>query len=618
MREIKSFTLLKFWHCFIEILGKDEGAVAVNPSKSSTGRRRKKVVAVEDEVEESDVADEGIDEEAVHLGKGKRKTVTFSLGRAKGKSKGKAMEEEDEADEHEDDIETDVEKEEEVDTGKFSVELVVLLVLIFYDDPNTLVFVPKNIDVVDGAVKVAVNAWKSALEKKAVGKPTEVTKDRPLESKALKMILWRTEVGDGAKKRKGAESSMVLAKKKKEVDGHGSPRQLFNLIGMLTESQKKDVEDIGFGGLLELKTHAFYHQMVDWLLRKYDRSSRMFLFNRHVQFVLTKHDVYDAFMLPCTDKQIEAKTDQDLAKIWRERFKLWKNDGLSFEAVRQEMLALADGGADFKRLFVVFVMGTFLAPTVHNRIDFRLVKAVEDVGGIAQLDWCSLVLLRLNAAVDSWRTHDTKNVGGCLMFLQMMYFHCLTWWGEPEKTSLPLVQHWTYERLKERMAQEVAAYPHHQGFGIGIWELQTYPVSRHEAKRLYRRPTENEPASRNTPLRFVQLPLPLPDGVPTDEELQATFYDVRVRNWMTTRRNLSVVNVIHKSLMRELGAQDEGGVELQSTWNVLGEKLDALIDVEMVHSPSFSLGVDEIGAPSQRVTHANTHSRGRKTTAQPK
>ncbi|XP_074271855.1 uncharacterized protein LOC141595787 [Silene latifolia] len=282
--------------------GEHEAPVAMTQSKSSTGRRKKKVVAVEDEVEEPDVATEGTDDEEVDVGKGTRKKVTFSLGSAKDKGKGKAVEEDEQEEEEEDDIETDVdeEEEEEVDT-----------------------------DVVNEAVKLAVNAWKSAQKKKAVGKPREVTEDCALEPKALKVIQRKREVGEGSKKRKGGEYALVLAKKKKEVDGHGSPRQLFNLIGVLTESQRKDVEDIGFGGLLELRTHAFYHQMVDWLLRKYDPSSRMFLFNRHVQFVLTRHDVYDAFMIPCTDKQIDARTDHDVARLWRDHFKLSKQDGLS-------------------------------------------------------------------------------------------------------------------------------------------------------------------------------------------------------------------------------------------------------------------------------------------------
>ncbi|XP_074301892.1 uncharacterized protein LOC141633300 [Silene latifolia] len=230
---------------------------------------------------------------------------------------------------------------------------------------------------------MAVTVGKSALKKKTVSKPTEVTKDLPLKPKALKIVKGKAEVGEGSKKRKGDDSSLVVGKKKKEVDGHGSPRQLFNLIAILTEAQKKDIEDIGFGGLLELKTHAFYHQMVDWLLQKYDPSSRMFLFNRHVQFVLTKHDVYDAFMLPCTDNTIEPSADQELAHIWRESFKVTKKDEISIESVRVAMMGLPDGGADFKKMFVVFAMATFLAPTVHNRIDLRLVKAVEDVDSIS-------------------------------------------------------------------------------------------------------------------------------------------------------------------------------------------------------------------------------------------
>ncbi|XP_074319106.1 uncharacterized protein LOC141656064 [Silene latifolia] len=162
--------------------GDDVGGETVesDPSKPSTARGRKKVVAgvsgkgkgkgkaVEDEVEKTDVADEGTDEEAIGLTKGRKKKVTFSLGSGKSKGKGKAVEEQNEADEDEDDIETDVEEGEDVE-----------------------------IDVVDAAVKMAVNVGKNALKKKAVAKLTEVTKDRPLEPKALKMVQRKTEVGEG-------------------------------------------------------------------------------------------------------------------------------------------------------------------------------------------------------------------------------------------------------------------------------------------------------------------------------------------------------------------------------------------------------------------------------------
>ncbi|XP_074294109.1 uncharacterized protein LOC141621770 [Silene latifolia] len=92
--------------------------------------------------------------------------------------------------------------------------------------------------------------------------------------------------------------------KEKEVEDHGNTRALFELIQVLTPTQKKCVEDIGFGGLLELKANAFYHFMADWLMECYDNHSQMFMFSEKTNFVITKHDVYDVFMQPCTDGDV--------------------------------------------------------------------------------------------------------------------------------------------------------------------------------------------------------------------------------------------------------------------------------------------------------------------------
>ncbi|KAH9602294.1 hypothetical protein KSS87_012972 [Heliosperma pusillum] len=86
---------------------------------------------------------------------------------------------------------------------------------------------------------------------------------------------------------------------KKVADAYGSPGGLFKLIKSMTEEQKRSVEDIGFGGLLELKASGFYHVMIDWLMERYDPDSRMFMIDEAKYFVMTRDDVYDAFMLPC-------------------------------------------------------------------------------------------------------------------------------------------------------------------------------------------------------------------------------------------------------------------------------------------------------------------------------
>ncbi|XP_074286644.1 uncharacterized protein LOC141611890 [Silene latifolia] len=174
--------------------------------------------------------------------------------------------------------------------------------------------------------------------------------------------------------------------KLKEVEGHGSPAALYYVIEHLSTTQRKDVEDIGFGGLLELK---------------------------------------------CGGQTVPAVTDdKEVVQFCREKFGVLPKKDISLSKVKYVMLNLVQGGPDFKTLFVVFAMGSFLVPTVHNRVDVGLIAAVEDVAAIPNMDWCSHVLERFDHAVDSWKSNDSKSMGGCLMFFELIYFHRLVWRGD--------------------------------------------------------------------------------------------------------------------------------------------------------------------------------------------
>ncbi|XP_074301201.1 uncharacterized protein LOC141632559 [Silene latifolia] len=164
------------------------------------------------------------------------------------------------------------------------------------------------------------------------------------------------EVGQGSK-RKLPEGAVVPKKKRmrkegtkmKEVEGHGSPASLHYVIEHLSSAQRKDVEDIGFGGLLELKASKFIHTMVDWLLERYDTHTRLLLFNRFVHFSISKHDVYDVFMLPCEGEDVPTVTDdKELVQSWRKRFGALPNKDIQLDkVVRVEILKLVDGGDRF-------------------------------------------------------------------------------------------------------------------------------------------------------------------------------------------------------------------------------------------------------------------------------
>ncbi|XP_074265475.1 uncharacterized protein LOC141587909 [Silene latifolia] len=348
---------------------------------------------------------------------------------------------------------------------------------------------------VDGDLKVA------AVKKKVKGK--------------------EVEVGQGSKRKlTGGEVAVKKKRAKKEgtklkgVEGHGSPASLHYVVTHLSTAQRKDVEDIGFGGLLELKASKFIHTMVDWLLDRYDTHTRLILFNRSVHFSICKHDVYDVFMLPCAGEDVPVGTeDKELVQSWRKRF------------------------------------------------------------------------------VGSWKGNNSKSIGGCLMFFQLLYFHRLTWRGLPAPSTIPLIQHWTYDDLKRRVKEECKAYTVHRGFGIGVWDLKTYPVSLYLEKSFYRQTVENvvpeveatvqdeaRPAENSAAARTVSLPLP--DDLPTDEDLRCSYSMIFVSMFCVGYNKHYMVD--------------------QALENV-------------VPPPSFNLGIDDIGkeAPSRSYGLRYTRARDR-------
>ncbi|KAH9602994.1 hypothetical protein KSS87_001835 [Heliosperma pusillum] len=116
----------------------------------------------------------------------------------------------------------------------------------------------------------------------------------------------------------------------------------------------------------------------------------------------------------------------------------------------------------------------------------------------------------------------------------------------------------------------------------------------------------------------------------SDEELRSTYHDIRLRNWMATRRNMEVVSHMHNVMTRELGGHEMGENEPQGSRNgsemaalgseggqlqgsfthalkdpvfpvefhALGQKLDRLVAIEIVKPPSFDLGFRELGGPN--------------------
>ncbi|KAL8555917.1 hypothetical protein ACS0TY_003652 [Phlomoides rotata] len=195
-------------------------------------------------------------------------------------------------------------------------------------------------------------------------------------------------------------------------------------------------------------------------------------------FAVTPDDVFDVFMLPRNPgvqvlSNAESKTNQPPIL---DRF---KSDYVIFPGVLFSCLenALKDkfpnGGDDFIRIFILYAFLSFLDPSPNQLVITKYLKSLEVIQEISKFDWCSFILDKLCESIKRYKTGISKVVGGCVLLLQILYFHRLKWQGIAEPSTLPLLKHWTMKKVSDRCSQELAAGK----YGSGELVVNTYPIS---------------------------------------------------------------------------------------------------------------------------------------------
>jgi hypothetical protein len=141
--------------------------------------------------------------------------------------------------------------------------------------------------------------------------------------------------------------------------------------------------------------------------------------------------------LPLTDNYIvesfnsrENNANHQLIEDWKEKLDCVGQKEIPAEKLFSKMVGvLKEGGDDFKRFIVRYAMITFLAPTSHKTVDYTLVKALDDVNQIRNLNWSGLVFERFKSGLERCQTRKLKYIPSCLTILELCFFIVLVLWG---------------------------------------------------------------------------------------------------------------------------------------------------------------------------------------------
>lgn len=232
-----------------------------------------------------------------------------------------------------------------------------------------------------------------------------------------------------------------------------SPGRLLNVLQRLTPEQKASVKSMGFGSILGLRCRTLRRSLCLWLLERFNTVRRSLEICGE-RIPLTPQDVELVMGLGASGKDVVNSGPDELITELRQKYNA-SNRGISVRLL-EERLAVPEAGDDFKRSFVLYILGTLLCPTARLDVSPSFLHFLTNMDVIHQYNWGKFLLDRLVREVARYRQGKQRAVGGCLLFLQLFYYECVAVKGlhELAPVAFPCLYSWGEEEISEREKQE--------------------------------------------------------------------------------------------------------------------------------------------------------------------
>ncbi|KAG6410143.1 hypothetical protein SASPL_128193 [Salvia splendens] len=232
-----------------------------------------------------------------------------------------------------------------------------------------------------------------------------------------------------------------------------SPGRLLNVLQQLTPDQNAAVKSMGFGSILNLRCRTLRRSLCLWLLEKFNTVRRSLEICGE-RIPLTPRDVELVMGLASNGKDVVNSGPDELIAELRKKYNA-TNRGISVRLL-EERLAVPEAGEDFKRSFLLYVLGTLICPTARLDVSPSFLHFLTNMDTVHQYNWGKFLLDRLVREVARYRQGKQRAVGGCLLFLQLFYYESVAV-GEPFELSpalFPCLSSWGEEEISEREKQE--------------------------------------------------------------------------------------------------------------------------------------------------------------------
>ncbi|KAL6272637.1 hypothetical protein ACE6H2_023329 [Prunus campanulata] len=204
-----------------------------------------------------------------------------------------------------------------------------------------------------------------------------------------------------------------------------SPKDLNDIINVLSDEKKAAIQEMGFVSLLEMKCGKLSYSMCRFLVDKLNPSeSSIVLHGKTLK--ISVNDFVRIMGVKDGGEEVDftgSMDEQQIVKV-RNSFlvgkKLLKNNEL-----KQIIVGIEEAGDFFKVGFAMFALCMLLCPTTSAYVNLKYLLPLKDSKAISRKNWASYSFKFLMDSVKSFKENNQVYISGCLLFLQLFYLDAI-------------------------------------------------------------------------------------------------------------------------------------------------------------------------------------------------
>ncbi|KAH9669603.1 hypothetical protein KPL70_021856 [Citrus sinensis] len=225
-----------------------------------------------------------------------------------------------------------------------------------------------------------------------------------------------------------------------------APDRFEVVVGQLTDKQREVVCEMGLDNLIKLNCGRLKRKLCCWLVERTDVARCVIELNGSELQISANSFRY---IMGVTDGGLPLLLEGDRSHVaaYLEKYNV-TSSGINIKTLADILQNSREANEEFKVTFMLFTLCTVLCPPIGVHISSSFLFSLKDTQLINKRNWVTFCYNKLIQGITRYKVDHLAYVGGCVLYLEILFFNSIVYGGLRRDRSICLVALWNSCEMK--------------------------------------------------------------------------------------------------------------------------------------------------------------------------